>query len=158
VFHPQLPELTDLAQAFPSTAIVCDHLGGPLGIGPFAGRREEALAEWRASIIGLAACPNVAMKVGGIGMKLFGIDWTERSDRPPTSEELAGVWEEPIRHCIDAFGPSRCMFESNFPVDNESIGYVGLWNTFKRIAAAAGYDRTACEQLFEGRARAFYRI
>ena len=97
-----------------------------------------------------AACPNVVLKLGGLGMHVFGIPWDERP-APPTSTEVAEVWSDDIRWCIDAFGPQRCMFESNFPVDGLGIGYAVLWNAFKLIAAdqspadkAALFADTAC--------------
>ena len=59
LYHPQIPELAALARAQPDVPIVLDHLGGPLGIGPYAGRRDEVLADWRPSMAELAGCPNV---------------------------------------------------------------------------------------------------
>ena len=125
LFHPQLPELTALCREVPDTPVVLDHLGGPLGIGPYAGRRDEVLAEWRRSMTEVAACDNVSLKLGGIGMAIFGMGW--HRDGGPSCEQLAATWGEPIRFCIELFGPERCMFESNFPVDKVSCTYADLW-------------------------------
>jgi L-fuconolactonase len=136
LFHPQIPELTDLVGAHPDVPVVLDHLGGPLGIGPYAGRRDEVLTGWRASMTELAAHENVTLKLGGIGMPIYGMGF-HKVDGGATSEQLADAWGEPIRWCIETFGVDRCMFESNFPVDKASCSYLVLWNAFKRIAADA---------------------
>jgi hypothetical protein len=104
---------------------------------------------------GVATCPNVALKLGGIGMPIFGLGWHHRPE-PPSSEELAGAWGEPIRWCIEAFGVDRCMFESNFPVDRRSCSYTVLWNAFQRISEGASpADRAA---LFSETAIRTYRL
>jgi L-fuconolactonase len=157
MYHPQLPALVDLARAHPEVSIVLDHLGGPVGIGPYAGRREEVLAAWRPVMAEIARCPNVSLKVGGIGMSLFGFDFHRRPGGA-SSEELARAWGDEIRWCIDAFGPDRCMFESNFPVDKVSASYRVLWNAFKRIAADAGYGPADSDALFGGTATRVYRL
>ncbi len=155
VYHPQLPELVSVAQACPETPIVIDHLGGLLGTGPYKDRRDEILAAWRSSMTDLAACPNTYLKVGGIGMPMMGFRW-DKQERPPTSEELAEPWAEPLRWVIDEFGPDRCMFESNFPVDGRGANYVVLWNTFKRIAA--DYSADEKRHLFHDTAATAYRL
>ena len=91
LYHPQIAELTALARAIPEGSFVLDHLGGPLGIGPYEGQRAEILKRWRVDIAELATCPNVAMKLGGIGMVVFGLGFEEKPE-PPTSEELADAW------------------------------------------------------------------
>jgi predicted TIM-barrel fold metal-dependent hydrolase len=155
MYHTQLPELVDLARAFPETRIVLDHVGGPIGLGRHTGRRDEVFAEWRARIRELAACPNVHVKLGGLGMRMFGFGFHER-DMPPSSEDLAAAWRPYVETCIEAFGPDRAMFESNFPVDKGSCGYVPLWNAMKRIAAGcSAAEKTA---LFSGTAKKFYRL
>jgi predicted TIM-barrel fold metal-dependent hydrolase len=154
LYHPQLPELAAAANDVPGVTIVLDHLGGPLGIGRHSDR-ETALKEWRAALAEVATCPNVYLKVGGIGMPIYGIAWHER-DRPPTSEELAAAWGDDIRFAIDAFGPQRCMFESNFPVDRRGCSYTVLWNAFKRIAA--GYTADEKQWLFHDAAATAYRL
>jgi predicted TIM-barrel fold metal-dependent hydrolase len=155
LYHPQIPELVRLARDFPEVRIVCDHLGGPLGIRSYAGRRDEVHAAALAALQELATCPNVALKLVGIGMGIMGDGW-HRRERPPTSEEVAATWGGFVRRCIEMFGPDRCMFESNFPVDRASFSYVVLWNAFKRMAADAGVDERA--DLFSGTARRIYRL
>jgi predicted TIM-barrel fold metal-dependent hydrolase len=155
LFHPQIPELTELARAFPEVPIVLDHLGAPLGIGPYRDRRVEVLAEWRSSIRDLAGCENVTIKLGGIGMPLFGMDWHERPDGA-TSTEIADTWGDEIRWCIEQFGVGRAMFESNFPVDRASCSYATLWNAFKLIAANASPAEKAA--LFHDTAVNVYRL
>jgi predicted TIM-barrel fold metal-dependent hydrolase len=134
LFHPQIGELTDLARAFPDTRIVLDHCGGPIGIGSYANRREEIFAAWKASIFEIAGCPNVVVKLGGLAMRLLGYDFHER-EKPPSSEQAAAAWRPYIETCIEAFGPDRCMFESNFPPDKGQCSYQVIFNAFKRIAA-----------------------
>jgi hypothetical protein len=135
--------------------IVLDHLGGPLAIGPYASRREEVLAAWRTAMRAVAACPNVTLKLGGIGMPTIGPDW-RAAPAPPTSEDVAAEWGPSIRFAIEAFGADRCMFESNFPVDGWAIGYVVLWNAFKRITAGAGAGER--DDLVRGTATRVYRL
>jgi predicted TIM-barrel fold metal-dependent hydrolase len=155
MYFTQLPELVDLARAFPETPIVLNHVGGPIGIGPYAGKRDEVFREWRRHIEALAQCPNVHVKLGGLGMRLFGFD-VHRRELPPSSEELAALWQPYIETCIAAFGASRAMFESNFPVDKGSGSYPVFWNAFKRIAAGCSADEKAA--LFAGAATRFYRL
>jgi predicted TIM-barrel fold metal-dependent hydrolase len=155
LYHPQLPELVRLARDFPDVQIVCDHLGGPLGVRSYAGRRDEVLADARSSLRELADRPNVALKLGGIGMAIMGDGW-HRRDRPPSSEEVAEAWGGFVCWCIDTFGADRCMFESNFPVDRASFSYVVLWNAFQRMVADASDSERAA--LFSGTARRVYRI
>lgn len=155
LYHPQIPELTGLAQAFPDTAIVLDHLGGPLGIGPYEGRREEILAYWKGAVRDLARCPNVVAKLGGLVMPINGLAF-HRRERPATSSELVQATREWYLHAIDCFGPARSMFESNFPVDKASCSYHVLWNSFKRLVAGFGAGDKAA--LFHDTAARVYRI
>ncbi len=155
MYHTQLGDLGDLARSFPATQIVLDHVGGPIGLGRYAGRRDEVFAEWRGQIHDLAQCPNVHIKLGGLGMRMFGFD-VHTSDTPPSSEELAAAWRPYIETCIEAFGPTRAMFESNFPVDKGSCSYHVLWNAFKRIAAQ--YSAAEKTALFAATATKFYRL
>lgn len=153
--HTQIDEIIDLARAFPDTTIVLDHVGGPLGIGPYAGKRDEVFAIWRQSIRQLAACANVYVKIGGLGMHTMGFDFHTR-DLPPSSEELALAWKPYVETAIECFGADRAMFESNFPVDKGSCSYTTLWNAFKRLSAGYGSaDKTA---LFSGTASKVYRL
>lgn len=154
-YHPQLPDAIDLARSFPDTTIILNHVGGVLGVGPYSGRRQEILEGWRRNITELAKCPNVNVKLGGIGMTSFGFDFHER-EIPPTSEELAEAWRIYIEPCIEAFGPDRCMFESNFPPDKQSCGYTELWNAFKRITKGASESEK--KALYSGSAARVYRL
>jgi predicted TIM-barrel fold metal-dependent hydrolase len=154
-FHPQIPELTDLARAFPETTIILDHFGGPLGIGPYEGKRAEIFQQWRLDIADLARCPNVVAKLGGINMTINGFGWHKRPS-PPSSDELAEATRDYYLHTIDQFGPTRCMFESNFPVDKASCSYLVLWNAFKKIAARFTNDEKA--DLFHRTAARVYRL
>jgi L-fuconolactonase len=154
-YHPQLPDAIDLARAFPDTTIILNHVGGVLGVGPYHGRRQEILAGWRKDIVELAKCPNVNVKLGGIGMTSFGFDLHER-EVPPSSEELATAWRQYVEPCIESFGANRCMFESNFPPDKQSCGYTELWNAFKRITAGASAAEKAA--LYSGTAARVYKL
>ena len=155
LFHPQIAELADLARAFPDTRIVLDYCGGPLGIGSYANRRAEIFPVWKASIAEIAKCPNVRVKLGGLAMRLLGYDFHERP-QPPSSEEAAAAWRPYIETCIEAFGPERCMFESNFPPDKGQCSYQVIFNAFKRIAAQ--YSEAEKTALFSKTATDFYRL
>jgi predicted TIM-barrel fold metal-dependent hydrolase len=155
VFHPQLADLVDLARSFPDATIVVGHVGGPLGYGPYAGKKDEVFASWKPHIVELARCPNVVMKLGGMMMRLAAFDYGAQP-APPSSSELAALWRPYIEPCIELFGPNRCMFESNFPVDKMGVGWAGLWNALKRLAAGASDDEKRA--LFAGTARRVYRI
>ena len=155
LYHPQIPDLTALARAFPGQKIVLDHCGGPLGLGYYAGRRDEVFSDWKNAIVELATCPNVHVKLGGVGMRLNGFDFHKRP-WPPSSQDLAAAWKPFIETCIEAFGPKRAMFESNFPVDGLSGSYRTYWNAFKRLAAGASAADKAL--LFRDTAKAFYSL
>jgi predicted TIM-barrel fold metal-dependent hydrolase len=155
LFHPQIGELIDLARAFPSTRIVLDHCGGPVGIGRFAGKREETFSSWKALIGEIAKCSNVSVKLGGLAMCLLGYDFHLR-ETPPSSEDVAAAWRPYIETCIDAFGPDRSMFESNFPPDKGQCSYQVIFNAFKRIAAQ--YSEAEKTALFSKTATDFYRL
>jgi predicted TIM-barrel fold metal-dependent hydrolase len=154
-FHPQLDEVTALARAVPEATLIMGHCGGPLGYGRYAGRGEEVFAGWKAAIAELAGCPNVVMKLGGMMMRLAAFDYGTAA-APPDSAQLAALWRPWIETCIEAFGPDRCLFESNFPVEKMGIGWVALWNAFKRIAAGASADEKRA--LFAGTAARVYRL
>jgi predicted TIM-barrel fold metal-dependent hydrolase len=151
----QLPALIALAQNFPDLRIVVDHVGGIVGVGPYANKREEMLASWRASIAELARLPNVWVKLGGLGMDNCGFDFHTRH-APAGSEEIAAAWAPYMLTCIEAFEPERCMFESNFPVDRPSCSYRTLWNALKRVAQGASAHEKAL--LFHDTAARFYRL
>ena len=155
LYHPQLPQLTDLARAFPETLIVLDHFGGPLGIGPYAGQADAVFEHWRRDIDELARCPNVVAKLGGLAMPINGFGWHKR-DRLPGSQELADATARYYLHTIERFGPRRCMFESNFPVDKVSCSYLVLWNSFKRLTAS--FSDSEKDALFHDTAVRTYRL
>lgn len=155
-FQTQLPDLADLAHAFPGTTIIVNHCGGPLGVGPYANRRQEMFGQWKSSMLELAKCPNVHVKLGGLANPFFsGLSFRGRATAP-SSQELADAFRPYIDTCIQAFGPNRCMFESNFPADKESCSYAILWNAFKRLASS--YSQSEKEALFSRTAARVYRL
>ncbi|MBS0244415.1 MAG: amidohydrolase family protein [Proteobacteria bacterium] len=153
--HTQIPDVVSLARAFPDTTIVLDHFGGPVGIGPYRGKADEVFADWKTKIDELAKCPNVVVKLGGLVMEVNGFDFHKRP-KPPSSEELAAATKRYYLHSIEKFGPKRCMFESNFPVDKVSCSYTVLYNSFKRIAQGFSSDEKAA--LFHDTAARVYRL
>lgn len=155
LYHPQIAELIDLARAFPETTIVLDHVGGPLHLGVYGAFREDAYRHWRHAIAAAARCANVVVKVGGLGQPNPAVGLNLRST-PPTSVELAEALTPYVAPVIDAFGPERCMFESNFPVDKASFSYGIMWNAFKRLAARYSPEERAA--LFYGTAARVYRL
>ena len=155
LYHPQLGDVVDLARAVPAAPIIVGHVGGVLGYGPYADKRDEVFAAWKRAMIDLAARPNVAVKLGGQMRRLAAFDYGA-AETPPSSEELARYWRPDMGTCIELFGAGRCMFESNFPVEKVGTGYAVRWNAFKRIAAGASPDEK--RTLFAGTARRFYRL
>ena len=155
VSFPQLPELADFARAVPDLPIILNHLGGLWRIGPNAGRDDEVLPAWKKGLAEVAACPNVYMKLGGIGMPRMGFDWCTR-DKPIGSEDLAREMALVVTPCIELFGPERCMFESNFPVDKVSFSHPVLFNAFKRFSK--DYSSTERAAMFHDTAVKAYRI
>ncbi len=154
-YHTQLPEVIDLVRAIPGVTVVLNHCGGPLGIGPYAGLREEVFRAWRADMVTLAGCANVVVKLGGLGMRVGGHGF-DQAAQPPTSAQLAAAWRPIIESCITLFGAARCMFESNFPVDKGMCAYPVLWNAFKRLAAGTSAAEKAA--LFSETAARTYRL
>ena len=155
MLEPQLPDLIGLARAFPDTRIVLDHVGTPLGLASYEGKREERFPIWKANIQELAKSPQVFVKLGGLAMAFCNFPSFMAERRAP-SQQLADEWRPYIETCIEAFGPERCMFESNFPVDMGACDYATLWNAFKRLATGASADEKTA--LFSGTAKAFYRL
>lgn len=153
-FH-QIPELVELAQTFPDLCIVLNHIGGPLGIGPYADKRKEVFDSWRANIAELARCENVMIKMGGLTLTMMGFGWHKRNI-PPDSIELAEAMSPYYHSCIDLFGANRCMFESNFPVDKASCSYTVLWNAFKRLCQE--YSELERAALFHDTASRVYKL
>jgi L-fuconolactonase len=155
LLFPQIPRLTALARAFPQTSIVLNHCGGIARIGRHARRAPEVYTQWSRALRELAACPNVVVKLGGLGMPLSGFGFEAR-ERAPSSAELAVAWRPWMELCIETFGSGRCMFESNFPADKVSYGYGVGWNAMKRIAAGA--SRHEKDNLFWRTASRFYQL
>ena len=157
-YHGQLGEVADLADAFPGVTIILDHIGGPVAMGPYAGQREgRVFEEWKQGIEQVSRCPNIVAKVGGCGMVTYGFGF-ENGEDPPDSATLAAAWQPHLAHVIDRFGSSRCMFESNFPVDKVSCSYGNLWNAFKRIAKNLGLSEEERADLFWRTAARVYSI
>jgi L-fuconolactonase len=154
-YFPHLPELADFARAVPDLTIILTHIGGLLRVGPYANRDDEVLAKWRCGIAAVAACPNVNIKLGGIGMPRTGFDWHART-RPIGSEGLAQSMAPFMNYCVEQFGPNRCMFESNFPVDKVAYSYHVLYNAFKRLSREYSPDERAA--MFHDTAVRVYRI
>jgi predicted TIM-barrel fold metal-dependent hydrolase len=155
LYHPQLLELVDLARAFPDTSIILNHVGGLLGIGRYAGKHDEVFQEWKRGIAALSSCPNVVVKLGGLGMSRCGFGWHEHAT-PPNSTEVAEAMSPYYLWCIEQFGVDRCMFESNFPVDKVSYSYAVIWNAFKRISE--GFSAEERSALFHDTAVRVYRL
>jgi predicted TIM-barrel fold metal-dependent hydrolase len=149
LFHPQIMELVALARKFPDTTIILDHIGGPLGAGSYVLERQETFRKWAKAIVSLSKCPNVYVKLGGLGMEITSFHWYELP-APPASAQLAQAYAPFFLHCIDKFGAARCMFESNFPVDKRSYSYNIIWNAFKRITQ--GFSEAERHSLFYGAA------
>ena len=155
LYFPQLPELADFAKAVPDLSIILNHIGGLMRVGPYANRDDEVLATWRSGIAAVAECPNLSIKLGGIGMPRTGFDWHARS-KPIGSEELAKSMAPFMTYCIEQFGPDRCMFESNFPVDKVAYSYNVMYNAFKRLTR--GYSAAERAAMFHDTAARVYRI
>lgn len=155
VYHTQLDELFDLASSLPELTVVIDHFGGPLGVGPYAGQRARVFKQWAQGMARLAKLANTRVKLGGAGLRVFGLDFASR-EIPPSSEELARALRPYLDTCVEQFGVDRCMFESNFPVDKGMYAYVTVWNAFKRLALGASRGEQAA--LFHGTAASTYRL
>ena len=149
------PTSPHLARAFPAQPIVLDHVGGPLGLGWYADKRQEIFAGWKRDMRRAGDLPQRHVKLGGLGMRVNGFPSTTAS-APPSSKDLADAWRPYVETCIEAFGAARCMFESNFPVDKISGSYAIYWNAFKRLAAGASAQEKAA--LFRDTAKRFYRL
>ena len=154
-FHPQLPELADLLSIFPDTSVILDHVGGLLGLSPHDFSRKDTFKIWQKSIENLSNFPNLSLKIGGLGMLYCNWDFHLRN-KPPSSEELAAIWDPYIDVCLNAFGVDRCIMESNFPVDKQSCGYGVLWNALKRVTK--NYSLSERTSLYHDNAVRFYRL
>lgn len=155
VLEPQLPDVIDLARAFPETQIILNHAGCPVGVGRYAGQRQQRFPTWRDNMRLLSACENVVVKLGGFGSSLGGFEGF-MSTPPASSSELAGEWQPYIETCLDLYGVDRCMFESNYPIDSSTCTYAVLWNAFKRCVAGASSNEKRA--LFSGTAKRVYRL
>jgi L-fuconolactonase len=155
LYHPQLGDLIDLSRAFPEVAIIVDHVGAPLSIGPYRSDQHGVMETWRASLTELARSPQVYMKIGGMGTGLQYPDFRDRST-PPSSDELAVAWRPYVESCIEIFGSHRCMFESNFPADKQTCGYTQLWNAFQKLTTDASETERA--DLYAGTATRAYQL
>ena len=154
-YHHQAGDFLDLVRAVPQTTIVLDHFSTPLGVGRFKGQRDAIFEQWKADMAALADCANVRAKLGGLAMPDNGWGWKD-DPKPPTSDEIVEAQQAWYHHMIGLFGPERCMFESNFPVDRTAVGYAVLWNAFKKMADS--YDATARDRMFAGTAREVYGL
>jgi L-fuconolactonase len=154
-FHHQNQSFAALAQAVPGTTMVLDHFGTPVGVGRFTGKLNEIFEQWKDDIAAVAACGNTVAKLGGLAMPDNGFGYHE-ADAPPSSAELVDAQRRWYEHTIDCFGPERCMFESNFPVDRFSMSYSVYWNAMVKIASQYSDDERAA--MFAGTARRVYRL
>jgi L-fuconolactonase len=154
-YQTQAADVLDLARAYPDVTMIIDHLGGPLAAGPYAGQRDAMFAGWKSGLAALAKLPNTRIKLGGLGMKVGGFAFHDAVE-PPTSQQLATAWKPYVATAIELFGPSRAMFESNFPVCKGMFGVSTFWNACKRLAA--GYSAAEKAALFSGTATAVYRL
>lgn len=154
-YHHQNRDFMKLLAAAPDTQIILDHFGTPLGVGPYAGHREEIYQQWRRDIAELARYDNLVLKLGGLAMPDNGFGWNRR-DEPPTSDEFVAEQRRYYLHAIDCFGPERCMFESNFPVDKWSLSYHVLWNGLKKMVA--DFSEAEKDTLFYRTAARIYRL
>jgi predicted TIM-barrel fold metal-dependent hydrolase len=152
VLHTHLDDVADLARAFPDTSIILNHLGGPIVTDE---TRDEVFDSWRPKIAAIAESPNVVMKLGGIQMVVNGFGWDQR-ERPPSSDELVETNRPWYEYAIEQFGPDRCMFESNFPVDRLSCSYTVLWNQFKKLSQGFSDDERIA--MFHDTAARIYRL
>lgn len=155
-FHTQLGEVADLARAFPDLPIVLNHIGGPLGVGPYAHNRLQVWSDWREGMSQLATCPNVHVKIGGFAISRVAIVNAAGRDKPFTSGEIANLCRPWVDHCLKTFGVDRCLFGSNFPVDKVAFPLRTLVNALKLLTADLGLG--AQEKFFAGNARKLYNI
>jgi predicted TIM-barrel fold metal-dependent hydrolase len=154
-YHNQIKDLTKLANNIPELVIIHDHFGGPLGIGPYIGKREEIFEQWKEDIYELSRCKNVYAKLGGLAMPVNGWDWHKR-DKPASSDEIVSEQGKYYLYTLECFGPERCMFESNFPVDKQSVAYHIIWNAYKKMVK--DYSEKDKFNLFFGTAEKVYKL
>jgi predicted TIM-barrel fold metal-dependent hydrolase len=155
IYHPQIRDVTALARAVPEAQIVVVHSGSPVGHSSYRGREKEVHGNWLRDMKDLAACPNAAIKLGGILMTLAAYDFGQTA-RPITSEALAKLWRPFIEPCFELFGPQRCMVSSNFPVDKAGFGFGTVWNMFKHVTRDCSADEK--QAIYSATARRIYQI
>jgi predicted TIM-barrel fold metal-dependent hydrolase len=155
IYGPQIPEFAALADAFPTMTLVLDHCGTPVLQGAYAADREGTFRAWARAIGDLAQRPNVHCKLGGLAKWISGFTFFHDPE-PPASQALAAAWQSYIDVCIEAFGPTRCMFESNFPQEKPSCSYGVFWNACKRMAGRLSEDEQ--RELFSRTASRVYRL
>ena len=153
----RLRGLMKLASANPDVSIIVNHLGGKIDVNS----SKKEINRWKACVASVAACSNTFMKLGGAQMRVQ--EWEpayhmNRIDKPLNSDQFLELLYPYYLFCIDTFGPERCMFESNFPVDRECVSYRALWNLFKKIANKAGATDNDKKSLFSGTAASVYRL
>ena len=156
MYFDQLHELHGLAKEAPNTRIIINHLGAPLKLGRWKKKQDNVQAIWKSELRKLAKLENVYLKIGGIGMEnYFGTNWVSRP-KPPSSDEVVTVWNERILWCIEIFGTEKCMFESNYPVDRQTLPYSVIWNTFQKIVQT--FTASEKDDLFWVTARSVYGV
>ena len=136
IYPHQMADAAALAARHPGIQLLLNHAGLPIR------RDAPSLADWRAALRTLAAEPNVAAKISGLGM--FERDWTAASIRPLVLDTIA------------IFGADRCLFASNFPVDKLMSDYDAIWQAFEEITA--DFSEAERRKLFHDNAAHFYRL
>ncbi|RJG03265.1 amidohydrolase family protein [Noviherbaspirillum sedimenti] len=154
-FHTQLDDVLRFAEKVPELTIVLDHVGGPLGVGRYASMRKEVFGHWSRGIGSLATAPNVNVKLSGLGISRLGFNFAG-GGQAQSSDELVAAWKPYVRTCVEAFGPERSIFGSNFPVDRAAASYRTLLNGFKKMLADIG--DVELRAVFAENARRVYRL
>ncbi len=154
-YHHQVNQVKKIAELLPKLKIVLNHFSGPIGIGPYANKKDEIFEIWKTDIRELAKHENVYAKLGGMAMPINGYEFHKQVS-PATSDQLVQEQKHYYHYLISNFGPERCMFESNFPVDKQSISYNVVWNAFKKMAKS--YTSEDKDLMFYKTAESFYKL
>ena len=154
-YHHQINDLSIFAKKYPELTIIHDHFGGPLGVGPYEGKKEEIFKKWKDDISLLSESKNVFAKLGGLAMPVNGWNF-HKQNKPASSDQIVDMHHEYYLHTINCFGVERCMFESNFPVDRRSVSYHVIWNAFKKMVL--GYSDEDKNKLFFKNAKDVYGV
>ena len=154
-YHHQINDLSIFSKNYPELTIIHDHFGGPLGVGPYQGKRDEIFKKWKDDISLLAESKNVYAKLGGLAMPVNGWNF-HKNDKPATSNQIVEMHNDYYSHTLECFGVERCMFESNFPVDRRSVSYHVIWNAFKKMVT--DYSDKDKNKLFFQNAKDVYGI